>query len=407
MKILVISQYFYPEEFRINDVVKGLSERGHEVTVLTGMPNYPKGTLFDDYSWWGPYSEILDGSMIIRVPQITRGKGNTIRLALNYLSFALSACFFGIMRCSGRFDIIFVCQLSPATVGIPARFIARIKNVPILFWVQDLWPESLSATGAINSPFILSMVRKMVQWIYKGCTKILVQSLAFVNPIVEMGVRKDDIVFFPNGAETLFQTTNPPIWDGPSLPDGFHVMFAGNIGKAQSFETILTAAKLLKTHTHIHWIILGDGRDRDWVCKQIIARDLQQNVHIMGRHPVKDMPKWFAKADVMLATLSKKPIFALTVPAKIQSYLAFGKPIISAIDGETANVVRNSGAGYTVASEDAKALSEAILKMSSLPRSQLIELGDNGKKYFAENYDREMLLDRLENWCKRVLEKEI
>lgn len=407
MKILVISQYFYPEEFRINDIVKGLSERGHHVTVLTGMPNYPQGTLFDHYSWKGPYSEILDGCKIIRVPQITRGHGTALRLTLNYLSFALSACFFGPLRCSGSFDIIFVCQLSPATVGIPARLLAKIKGAPLLFWVQDLWPESLSATGAVGSPIILSLVRKMVRWIYKGCSIILVQSRAFVNPIIEMGVHKDNINFFPNSAEKLFQTTTQFDWNGPPLPDGFRVMFAGNIGKAQSFETVLKAAELLRTHKHIQWIVLGDGRDCNWVKEQIVARGLQQNIHMMGRYPVEDMPKWFAKADVMLATLCKDPIFALTVPAKIQSYLAFGKPIISAIDGEASNVIRESNVGYTVASEDAKALADAVLTMSSLPESQLIEFGENGKEYFAEHYDREILLDRFEAWCEHVLEDEL
>lgn len=403
MRILVISQYFSPEEFRINDVVKGLLSRGHKVTILTGMPNYPSGRLNKGYSWFGPYSENFNGGKIIRAPLITRGKGQGLRLALNYLSFAFFATVVGLVRCTGKYDVIFVCQLSPVTVGIPARVISGIRRIPIVFWVQDLWPESLSATGAVNSLRALAAVRSLVRWIYRGCSRILVQSQAFFEPVEKMGVAHKNIGYFPNGAEPLFQPQErAQLWQGPKLPDGFRIMFAGNIGKAQSFETLLSAAEKLKAHEHIHWIIVGDGREAEWVKREVERRNLQACFHMMGRHRVEDMPDWFAQADVMLASLTDDPIFALTVPAKIQSYLACAKPIIASLNGEGVRVVEAAQAGVGVPSQNAQALADAVLKLSHLSDQQREELGASGRKYFDTYFDRELLLNRLECWLTEV-----
>lgn len=397
MRILVITQYFWPESFRINDLVEGLSERGHTVTVLTGLPNYPQGRLAPGYRFRGPYTECFQSAKVIRTPLITRGSGKGVRLFVNYLSFTLTACTVGLLRCREPYDAIFVFQPSPVTVGIPARMMSWVKNAPIFFWVQDLWPESLSATGAVKNKKVLAAVGALVSWIYRGCTVVLMQSEAFRRPLSEMHVPAQKMIYFPNCAEALYKPVPRDVaWQGAALPEGFRVMFAGNMGAAQSLSTLIEAADLLRHEDRIHWILLGDGRQREWVEGEVRRRGLGRTVHFMGRHPVEEMPHWFAQADIMLASLRRDPIFSLTIPAKIQSYLACAKPIIAAIDGEGARVVVEAKAGIGVPSQDSAALAQAVLALSRKSPEELRQLGENGLDYFKREFERELLLDRLD-----------
>ena len=406
MRVLVISQYFWPENFKINDLVNGLLERCHHVTVLTGLPNYPSGKLFEGFTWQGPYIGKFGGADVVRVPLITRGNGNAINLVLNYLSFAFMASILGFWRCKGPYDVIFVFEPSPITVGIPARVVSKLKGAPILFWVQDLWPESLSATGAIKSPRVLSAVASLVRWIYRGCAKVLVQSEAFVQPLIELGVSPEKILYFPNSAEAIYQAQPSTLsCIGQSLPVGFRVMFAGNIGAAQSIETMLAAAEILRGHSDIHWIVLGDGRLAPWMKEEVLRRALGNQIHLMGNFPLASMPDWFAQADLMVASLRQDPAFALTIPSKIQSYLACAKPIVAALDGEGARVITASGAGLAVSPEDPEALADAVLKIYKLSSVERKILGDNGRRYFKKHFDRETLLDKLDSWLLEVKNK--
>lgn len=404
MRILIISQYFWPENFRINDLVDGMLERRHEVTVLTGLPNYPSGKFSTGYGFTGPFQERYGKADVIRVPLIPRGKGSGLSLVFNYLSFALSASIFGIWRCRRNHDAIFVYEPSPITVGIPARLLARLKRTPLFFWVQDLWPESLSATGAVRSPLVLKAVEYLVRWIYRGCTRVLVQSEAFIGPISRLGVAPDRIRYFPNSAEVFYQPcpTNNVDWDGPKLPFGFRIMFAGNIGAAQSFETILSAAEKLRQHPDIHWIVVGEGRLSSWLADEIRHRRLEGCIHLMGRQPVESMPKWFSQADAMLATLRRDPIFSLTVPSKIQSYMACSKPVIASLDGEGARIVEVSGCGVTSPADEPDALAQAVIKLYNLSVSEREAMGWRGREYFEEHFERNRLLDQLDDWLREV-----
>ena len=202
MKILLVSQYFYPENFKINDLVFSLKERGHEVTVLTGKPNYPKGSFFDGYSWSSPDFENINGIPVFRSNLFSRGNGSAILLFLNYLSFAILASL-KLKKIKGSFDVIFVYQTSPVTVGIPAYFAKLLFKVPIYFWVQDLWPESLTAAGGIKNKFILGFFNSLTKWIYKHSKKILIQSIGFREYIQNQGVPKDKIIFYPNLTENF------------------------------------------------------------------------------------------------------------------------------------------------------------------------------------------------------------
>ena len=404
MKLLIVSQYFWPENFRINDLAVGLEERGHEVTVLTGKPNYPEGRFMPSYGFFRHDVDEHGGIRVIRVPLIPRGRGGGLRLALNYASFAFFASLLAPFRCREPYDAILVYEPSPVTVGLPALVIKRRTGAPVLFWVQDLWPESLSATGAIRSPAVLGLVEKLVRFIYRGCDRILVQSRAFSEPIQRLGVESSRILYFPNSAERFYtpvEAKEAPIGNG--VPVGFRVMFAGNIGAAQAVETVLAAADKLRNEPDIHWIILGDGRLGPWVRDEVTRRGLEHCVHLLGRHPPESMPHWFARADAMLVTLRRDPIFALTIPAKLQSYLACAKPIIAALDGEGGRIVRESGAGVAVAAEDSDALAEAVMTMYKVPASERQNMGLRGRRYFEANFERQMLLDRLDRWLHDVV----
>ena len=404
LRILIVTQYFWPENFRINDLAQGLLKMGHNVTVLTGKPNYPSGRLFVGYSFWGKSRDMFAGIEVIRVPLVPRGQGGAARLVLNFLSFALFASLFGPFWCRGSFDVVFVYEPSPVTVGLPGLVMKAVKKAPLMFWVQDLWPESLSATGAVKSKWILNRVASLVSFIYKGCDRVLVQSRAFVDRVRAIGADPKRILYYPNSAEELYRPVlRGPVPDSGVLPDGFRVMFAGNIGAAQSFETILSAAETLRDHRAIHWLILGDGRQARWVQEEVARRDLSQCVHLLGRYPVESMPDWFAQAEVLLVTLRRDPIFALTIPSKIQAYMACGRPILAALEGEGALIVKEAQAGIVVPPEDASALAKAVLQMSLMPPSEREAMGQNGRRYFLQEFDRDTLLVRLDSWMKELV----
>jgi glycosyltransferase involved in cell wall biosynthesis len=398
MRVLIVTQYFWPEDFRINDVAIGLQERGHEVTVYTGKPNYPGGAFFPGYGLFARPSERYRGISVIRVPLVPRGDGGRARLALNYLSFALWASLMAPLRCRGDFDVTVVYEPSPVTVGVPALVVKALKGTPLLFWVQDLWPESLSATGALRSPALLRWVERLVRHIYRRCDRILVPSRAFIEPIARLGIDAQRILYLPNTAEALYRpaagSDGAPAVAG--LPPGFRVMFAGNVGAAQAFETILAAAERLKSHPGIHWLIVGDGRMLPWVATEIERRNLRGSVHLLGRHPVESMPEFFALADAMLVTLKKHPIFAMTIPTKLQSYLACARPVIAALDGEGARVVLEAQAGLTCPAEEPEALAAAVLAMARLAPEARHEMARRGREYFELHFERAAVLERLE-----------
>ncbi len=405
MRILIITQYFWPENFRINDLVQGLVERGHEVTVLTGIPNYPEGSYFKGYGLYRKLRQNYQGAKIVRVPLVPRGMGGGLRLSLNYISFAMSASILAPLLCREDYNLIFVFEPSPITVGLPALVLKKIRSIPIMFWVQDLWPESLTAAGSIRSAKLIAMVKWLVRIIYERCDRILVTSQAYMGKIEKFAVSSERIYYFPQSTEELYQPVNiePDAAERRLMPSGFRIMFAGNIGAAQSFATILDAAEILKCYPDIHWIIIGDGRMRKWVESEVQKRGISKNCHLIGRHPIESMPRFFSLADVMLVTLKREPIFALTIPAKVQSYLACGKPIIASLDGEAGRMIQESNAGLSCPAEDSQGLAEAALKMYKMSKTQLETMGKCGRKYYLANFERNMLIDRLQLWMQEMI----
>jgi colanic acid biosynthesis glycosyl transferase WcaI len=320
---------------------------------------------------------------------------------INYFSFAFSACLRGFLSCRRPFDVILVFEISPVTVGIPARLLKAWTGAKLFFWVQDLWPESLSAMGVIRSRYILKWAGRLTSWIYRGCDRILIQSTAFRGSVHAYGARDHQIRYLPNCAEDLFRPLDPPA-DAPELallPQGFRVMFAGNIGKAQDFETILAAAELTRTQPNIQWVVIGDGRHRSWVEAEIQRRDLA-NVHLLGRFAKEKMPVFFALADVMLVTLKRDPIFALTIPSKIQDYLACGKAIVASIDGEGGRIIAEAQAGMVVSAESPPELAKAVRRLSAIGPGPIRAMGRNARKYYEANFSRVHLLDEFEGWLR-------
>ncbi len=403
MRILVVSQYFWPENFRINDLVQEFVQRGHDITVLTGYPNYPGGEVFEDFRNAPNAFSHFSGAKVCRVPLITRGKGG-LHLALNYLSFMLSAALLGPMRLRGQnFDVVFVFELSPVTVGIPAVVLGKLKKAPVVFWVLDLWPETLAAVGAVRSRYFLKVIGWLVRFIYNRCELVLGQSKGFLGGIAKYCSDARKIHYFPSWAEEVFNHDGVQLAPEVPLQDGaFNVLFAGNIGEAQDFPAVLDAAECLKDDPAIRWLIVGDGSMTDWVRQEIIRRGLEQCFLLLGRFPLERMPSFYAHADALLVSLKADPVFSLTIPGKVQSYLMSEIPLLGMLDGEGANVIREAQAGLACSAGDSVGLAQAVRKLAAMSKDERLILGRNGRAYAKQEFGRKALMDRLEGWFDEV-----
>ncbi len=397
MRILVVSQYFWPENFRVNDLVKEWMQRGHELTVLTGIPNYPAGKVFDAYRAQPSAFIEYEGAEIVRVPMLPRGTGG-LRLMLNYLSFVLGACIFGPWLLRNKpADVIFVFEPSPVTVGLPAVLLGKMKNAPVVFWALDLWPDTLAAIGVIRSQRVLGWVGDMVRFIYNRCTLVLGQSRGFLGNIAKYCNDKAKIRYFPSWAEEVF--TDISVQPAPEVPEwayGFTVVFAGNIGEAQDMPAVLDAAQHLKDNASIRWIIVGDGRKSDWLQAEVARRGLDKQVLLPGRFPVERMPSFYAHADALLVSLKRDPVFSMTIPGKLQSYLMAGVPLLGMLDGEGAAVIRDAQAGLTCEAGDGAGLAQAVLALAAMPTAERKQMGLNGREYAQQEFGRAQLMGRLE-----------
>lgn len=392
-RVLFVTQYFYPEIFRGNDIAFDLAKRGVEVTVVTAIPNYPQGRFFDGYGFLKKRKEVVNGVKIVRIPIVPRGS-NSLSLILNYFSFAFNASLYVLFHCIfHKYDSCFVQQLSPVTLALPAVVFKKLTRKPVYTWVLDLWPESLKSAGNINNKSVLAFFECIVKIVYRHSDKILMSSKGFEESILEKGDLKDKLIYYPNWAEDVFKKNE--VKEIPELPGGFTVMFAGNIGEAQDFDHLVEAAKLLKSEDNIRFVIIGDGRKKIWVEEQIRKYHLENVFVMLGRYPIDYMPSFFAKADVMLVSLKNELIFNLTAPAKIQAYMSVGKPIVAMMNGEGNALIRDANCGKAVSAESPTDLVSALRELKSLSMKERNALGNNGKLYCEENFDKEKCLDRL------------
>lgn len=381
MRVLILSQYFWPESFLINDVVDSLRNEGCEVSVLTGQPNYPDGYIFPGYSAWGfGTDQHATGYHIHRVPIVTRGKGRW-RRALNYASFVFSASLLGPFLTRGRqFDIVLVYGVSPILQGLPGIIYRQLKGAALVVWVQDLWPDALESTGYVTNAGTLGAVRHLTRFIYHKSDLLLAQSRGFVDRLRELA-GPTHISFHPNPGQDAAMQGNEAILQ---LGTGFNVVFAGNLGTAQALETILQAAELIR-NADINLVLIGTGSRSKWLQDQISLRNIS-NVALAGRFPREAMPGILAQASALLVTLNRSDSLALTIPSKIPSYLAAGRPIVASLDGEATAIIKESGAGYAVPAEDAVALAQAIEAMWALTPSEREAMGHAGRRYFDTHF---------------------
>ena len=403
MRILVVSQYFWPENFRVNDLVAEFCGRGHEVTVLTGRPNYPSGEVFPEFrSNPGAFAK-FGAANVVRVPMTPRRKGR-LKLMLNYASFALGATVFGAWRLRGQaFDVIFVFEPSPITVGLPAAFLRYLKRAPLALWVLDLWPETLEAIGVVRSRPILKAVGHLVSFIYNHCDLILAQSKSFIPQIRRYCGHDKAVEYFPSWSDAEFDfSTIEPAAEVPAADGMFSIMFAGNIGDAQDFPAILDAAERLKDDRGVRWLIVGDGRASEWVRAEVLRRGLEHCFLLLGRYPVERMSSFFRHADALLVSLKDEPIFAMTIPGKLQSYFAAGVPVLAMLNGEGAEIVDGAGAGLSCPAGDGAALAVVVRKMAGMGIEERQEMGRRGRAVSEEEFDRGALISRLLSWFENL-----
>ncbi len=396
MKILMVTQYFYPEQFQVNDLCFELAKQGHDVTVLTGLPNYPSGVVDEKYRHRKNREEVIQNVKVLRTSLIGRGT-TTKRLALNYLSFMVSSSW-KALRIEKDFDIILSYQLSPITQVLPAIIMKKRSKKKLVIYCFDLWPESLVSGGVGNDSILYRIMFKFSKWIYKKADTIWTSSKMFENYFNEkFSIHDKEILHLPVYAESMFDD----IHRVENKPTECNLVFAGNIGEMQSVETILLAANELKadamsqnaTEKEIKFHIVGDGSSA-LKCRELADRLQLPNVVFHGKHPIADMPKFYGMADAFLVTMKDNPTISYTLPNKVQSYLAAGKPIIAAINGETANVIAEASCGLCAPAEDYKALAAMIQKFVNEPK--LVEhYSENSRNYYEEHFSKERYYKQL------------
>lgn len=389
MKILVVSQYFYPENFRINELCKTLKENGHDITVLTGKPNYPKGKIYDSYSKFGNDDEVWEDIRIIRAPLLPRGTGG-LKLILNYFSFA----YFGTKRAKKLknigFDVIYVFEVSPITVAYPAIALKKRTGTPIIMNVQDLWPDNIVAVTGVNNKLVLNIVDRMVNSIYSKCDLILTASQSFVSKVQDRVEQKDKVIYWPQYSNVARKLDFQMMFDIKK----FNIVFTGNIGVAQNLELVIESADILRD-SNICWHLVGNGRNKENLVKKVNEMQLQDSVKFYEAVEENLVPDYLQSADVALLILSPDPIFDMTLPAKLQTYMACGCPILGCTNGESKRVIEGSNAGITCETLTVGELVKKAIYMSQLSKNKLMKYGENARIYNDFNFSKNKLLDSL------------
>lgn len=391
-KILVICQYYKPEPFRISDICEELVCRGHEVHVVTGYPNYPEGVLYEGYGKGKHIDEVINGVKVHRCYTVPRQTG-IIKRFLNYYSYAISSTKYVLSKkcvaSDGKaFDVVYCNQLSPVMMAHAAIAYKKKYNVPVVMYCLDLWPESLIAGGITRKSAIYKYYHLVSKRIYRQMDKLLITSRMFSDYLRdEFGIKKGKIEYLPQYAEGIFEQILPREKDGT-----FHFMFAGNIGAVQSVETIIKAAEILKDEP-VKFHIVGGGTDLEGLKE--FSKGLK-NISFYGRRPLEEMPGFYKKTDAMLVTLKADKVLSMTLPGKVQSYMAAGKPIIGAINGETEKVIADAACGYCGKAEDAKELAENIKKFIDNPNRDL--MGKNARAYYEEHFEQKKFMNGLERY---------
>lgn len=410
MRILILTQWYPPEPaMLLQELAQSLQGHGHQVTVLTGFPNYPSGQLYPGYRMRPRQREILAGVPVVRVPLYPEHSRSGLRRALNYASFALSATLLGLWSVP-RPDVLFVYH-PPLTIGLPAYVLSRLWRRPFVYQIQDMWPETLAATGMFSNQRLLAWIARLARWIYAKAQAILVISPGFHQNLLDKEVPAEKIHVISNWVDpsTYFRVDpDPQLAQALGLAGRFNVMFAGNMGEAQGLETVIEAARLLPNDPQgpddqqgPQFVLVGDGIALPRL-QELAARYHLTNVRFLGRYPAQDMPRLYALADALLVHLKDDPLFRITIPHKTLAYLASGKPILAAVAGDVANLVESIGAGVTCPPQNPAALAAAVHQLQAMPASQRQAMGERGAQAAQTRFSRDTLTGDIEAVLQRA-----
>lgn len=395
MKILLVTQYFYPENFKSNDIAFEMAKRGYQVDVLTSIPNYPEGKYYIGYGVFKKRKEVINGVNIYRVFQTPRGKGGW-KLPFNYFSFVVTSCISVILLFAWKkYDCVICHGTSPIFQAYPAILLKKIKKIPFYFWVLDIWPDAMMSGGGVKNKKIIAIVDKMVKGIYKNCDKILISSKRFSESILSKGDFLDRLIYFPNWSEDILRMDilNSSI---PDLPKGFKIMIAGNLGTAQNLDSVSDVMLQLRDITELKWIFVGDGSKKRWLEQFIIDNKLENNAFCLGRFPFTSMPLFYKQADAMLVTLRPGfPHLGMVVPARLQSYMSAGRPILGMLGSGGADIINESDCGYVVPAGDSIALANIIRHKVLANKEAFAKKGSNGREFYLNNYTKDKCINDL------------
>lgn len=407
-KVLVITQYFWPEEFRVNELVRKLTSMGYDVDVLTGRPNYPDGFIYNEFESNPERFSAYSNANIFRVKNRPRGK-RKLSLFINYLSFSVRATFYLLTHFRKKdYSAIFAVQLSPIFSVIPAIIYGRFKKIKVTIWILDLWPDILSALNLVSNKFIIKILEIISSLIYRSFDTLLISSQGFRTRLVDLGVTNNSIHYFPQWIEDTmingldisttkeYEKVEPLLRKYKNLNK---IVFTGNIGECQDFPSVIKAVKILEDRNDFVIIIIGSGREEKNIKKLIADNGLENKIVLLGRFPIEFMPSFYKMADALLLPLAKDPLFEITLPGKTQSYLYAGRPIIGMLSGEGAMTLKASKSSFICDSGDYKSLSNLIDRFCSTSLSDKISMGRNAKSYAEENFLLETTIIRFLEVC--------
>lgn len=399
-RILVISQYYYPENFRINDMCEEWVNRGYDVTVITGIPNYPEGKFYKGYGFFKKRKEVINGVKVYRKFITPRGS-NKISLMLNYMSFVISGWFWKLFT-RIKSDVVFTFEVSPMTQALLGVWYSKRKKVPSILYVQDLWPENLEIVGGVTNKFILKRITNMTMKIYKKTTKILTTSKSFKNSIINRGISESKIDFWPQYAEDFYKRKS--IYKRKDK-DNLKIIFTGNIGEAQGLDILPVVAKKLRENKfgdRVKFIIIGNGRNKDNLIKQINDNEVAYMFDFIEAVPATKILGYLEQADVAFVSFVDNDLFKMTIPAKLQSYIAAGMPILGVVSGETEDIINEGNFGLVSSPGDYEQTYKNILKFLNMDNLELQNYSNNAQKYFKDNYNKKSLMDKFDELLIKV-----
>lgn len=396
MRILLVTQYFYPEVFKSNDLAFELAKRGHHVDALVGIPNYPDGKYFKGYGILKKRHEVVNGVNVYRVFQTPRGKGGW-RLPINYFTYVVFGCLRVLFQFvwKKKYDCIIGHEPSPIFQAYPALLLRNLRKTPFYYWIMDLWPDAMKSGGGVKNEKVLNYVDGLVKGIYKRTDKILITSKRFRGPIAAKGDFADKIIYFPNWSDDILEMDDS--YKIPQLPEGFKIMIAGNLGKSQNLEAVTEVMLGLKDVPEVKWVFVGGGSKKEWLEQFVKDNGMEDRAVCLGQYPFKAMPAFYKQADAMLVTLRAGfPHLEAVVPARLQSYMSAGRPVLAMIGCGGADIIEESQCGYAVPAGDSHTLIKVIKEKVLTNRDAFEKMGQNGRDYYQEHFRMDKCIDNLE-----------